>query len=72
MKVRVKHTFLKVMKRKSQPYNCNECDYKSNQKNFLRFHTEAKHDGIIYTCAECDLKFNSERRLKFHEQSKHE
>ena len=39
------------MKQKSQPYNCNECDYKSNQKHALRFHTEAKHDGIIYTFA---------------------
>ena len=37
-------------------YPCNQCDFKTKHKRYLKQHKEAHHEGVCYSCGQCDYK----------------
>ena len=50
---------------------CDDCSYKSNEKNHIRNHLKhTRHTGTFkeYICHECRLEFHSEQEDKIHKE----
>ena len=39
---------------------CDECDYQSATKKYLKHNIQSKHAGIIFLCDKCDNKTNKQ------------
>ena len=53
-------------------HKCDDCTYKSNEKNHMRNHLKhTRHTGTFkeYVCHECRLEFNSEQEEKNHKET---
>ena len=50
---------------------CNQCDYKTVNKQHLKVHKESIHQGITYPCSLCGYLGTIKQSLKEHERSKH-
>ena len=56
----------------SESYYCDQCEYKSVNKKYIKTHKETKHDGIKYYCDQCEYKANTKGHLKKHQNAVHE
>ena len=52
-------------------FNCQHCDYKTNNKSNLKQHIGALHEGRRYPCKYCDMTLTAQASLKKHVFSKH-
>ena len=57
---------------KEEIYRCKDCDFTSLKRFKLKFHIEAKHDGVKYTCNECEYSSINKHTVIAHKKSKHE
>jgi len=57
---------------KEEIFRCKECDFTSSKRFKLKFHIEAKHDGVKYTCNDCEYSSINKHTLIAHKKSKHE
>ena len=37
-------------------YYCNQCEYKTTQKDCLQQHIASVHERIVYSCNQCEYK----------------
>ena len=58
----------------ANPFQCNQCNYKSHVKANLYAHKQRKHSGITYACEyiECERKFQIKAKLNIHIKTAHE
>ena len=56
----------------NQTFNCERCEYSTNQKDKLKQHTESKHFGNKFSCTQstfsCDRKDSLNRHVKFYHE----
>ena len=52
-------------------YQCNQCDYKSYSKTFLKGHIESVHKASSYNCDKCDYSTTTQNSLNAHRQAVH-
>ena len=55
-----------------KPYKCKLCHFQAINKGNIRYHIEAKHEGIKYPCEKCDYQATSSTYLQQHLKSRHE
>ena len=53
-------------------HSCDNCEYKTTTKEYLRIHRRSIHDGIKYPCNKCDYKATQSSSLWQHNKSVHE
>ena len=53
-------------------YNCEQCDYKANQKGNLQQHVKSVHKGVKYSCERCYYEATKKVFLQRHVASNHE
>lgn len=51
---------------------CQECDYRSRQKQSLDLHVQAHHEGVVNTCKDCGNVYKYKGDLKMHQKAAHE
>ena len=54
-----------------EKHSCDQCEYQTSDKGYLKEHTENKHKGIRYPCKFCTVEMVSLKSLKKHEKLKH-
>jgi len=64
-------------KHESNVYSCEQCNYKSTQKNSLKIHrqalhTKSIHEVVKYYCDQCDYQTTRQGHLNRHQQGVHE
>ena len=65
---------LKRDQAQQQPFQCNQCDYKSHVKPNLQAHLKQRHSGVTFACEydECNKNFSNQTRLNTHTKTAHE
>ena len=53
-------------------FKCDECDFETANKYYLKVHLEMKHQGVRYPCNVCGMLCASKNSLKKHQQCAHE
>ena len=53
---------------KNKPWKCDECDYATADKDKLRSHKKAIHEGVLYHCdyPSCSKNYNKKGNLDAH------
>ena len=50
---------------------CSKCDFRSDEAQDMRDHTNIEHNGFIFTCSLCDDKFKLRRDFEGHKRKVH-
>ena len=50
---------------------CDQCDYKTVNKQHLKVHNKSIHQGVTYPCSLCGYLGTIKQSLKKHERSQH-
>ena len=53
-------------------YNCDTCEYSSQDKHKFRVHKAVKHEGFSFKCSDCDKQYKDRAMLYNHIRSVHE
>ena len=53
-------------------YKCEDCEYRANQSEHLKVHTQAVHEGIRFPCNLCGFKATGISNLAKHKAYRHE
>ena len=69
-RMEVVDTYLDVSK--AADFTCDQCEYKTTTKEYLRIHRRSIHDGVKYPCNKCDYKATQSSSLMQHKLSIHE
>jgi len=59
------------LRRKALILKCEYCEYTSNNKNNLKVHTQAKHEGFVLQCKFCDYQSAYKFKIKNHMSQEH-
>ena len=51
---------------------CNQCEYKSSNKESVKTHTKSVHEAKEFPCSQCEYKSNDENTLKSHIEQNHD
>ena len=51
---------------------CQLCGYQTAQKNYLKLHEQAVHEGNKYQCNQCEFQATKKSKLVTHQQALHE
>lgn len=54
------------LRRKALVLKCEYCEYSSNNKNNLKVHTQAIHEGFVLQCKLCDYQSAYKFKIKNH------
>ena len=53
-------------------YPCDECNYTTTEKGYLRNHIKSTHSKAQYPCDKCDYTSKHQDNLKTHKKSEHQ
>ena len=54
-----------------EPYSCDQCDYKSKNKSYVKEHIKLKHSGVKHECYQCNQNFTYKTSLRKHIKTNH-
>ena len=52
-------------------FQCDQCDYQTNAKHYLKLHIQVIHFGLRYQCELCDDNYQTQQGLKLHKDAHH-